>query len=444
VRFIATVDDWQDINNPAYRVFCVHPGDYSAAGEIELQMDGNAEAPRWVRYIDDRHPVARNEQAIVEGLTFDNADYWVIQGVTQRGDETSTELGTDSEHNILDRMLVEGGRVVLRHGAHHNTLQNSVLRNTPLVPDSDRQCVTLSGNNSGNPVAIHGTRIVNNEIYNCTDSVGLHRPSDVSIPVDYSGTIVDHNDMYITSARYSDGNGNLNPQGDYACAENAVDIKAGGTPGNIVQVTNNRMWGFKQTDDACGGSGSWGDAVSVHEGAEYVLVQGNRIWDSSRGIIPGDDARRVSVIDNVIAQIDNPVAEQGFALQVEAPESEVYRNVIVDTWSWGRLIGAGNDYRCNVLIDAGEVKGTPGAGSTADYNYYYNAEQLALPGTHDLVSSQASAANHTDLVFQARRWTGPVQVRIPYGVATATSPHAGACDPNLGSRPGVGIHDHLW
>lgn len=462
VRFITTNNDWQDINNSTYQTFCVHPGDYTSAGNINLDAKGSSLAKRWIRYYDpanptdDRHPVDRSsgEQAIIRSFTFNNADHWVIQGLTQQSDSSDhTEIRSDSQHNIFDHMLVESGsyygQIVLRHSAHNNTIQNSVLRNTQIAPNADRGCILLFGNNSGSPTDIHNTRIVNNEIYNCTDSVALSRPSNFSIPIDYSGTIIDQNDMYITSALYADGNGNLNPQGDYSCAENAIDVKAGGTSGGHVQITNNRMWGFRQTDDACGGSGSHGDIITVHQGAQYVLIRGNQMWDASKGPSLSDDGVHdghgwdtgfVSVVDNVVYKISNPNTSQDIGVRAESVNSEIYRNIVVDATDWTRTGGNNNDLRCNVLIN-GQRQGSSGSNTTADYNFYYNAEQLALPGTNDIVSAQASDANHADLIFQARRWTGLEEVTIPHGTATASSPHAGACDPNLGSRPGIGIDD---
>jgi hypothetical protein len=452
VRLISTVADWQDVNNQAYRVFCVAPGDYRAAGQIDLEIDGTPSAPRWIRYTEPTHPIARSAQAVVSGLAFD-ADYWIVQGLTQRGGSIYTEFRSGSEYNVLDRMLAEGGQttsqVRIRPGAHNNTVQNSVLRNTQREGDHDRGCVLLWGSNNGNPVVTNGTRIVNNEIYNCTDGIGLHRDS-ATPSVDYGGTIIHNNDIYITNVLYSDGAGNLNSAGEYACAENAIDIKAGGVAGNPVVVSGNRVWGFRQTDVNCGGTGSWGQAILSTEGARYTLFYDNWIWDSGRGISLSDDSRFHSVIDNVIYNIHSSAdtasgfAEQDYALMISSPDTEVYRNVVVaSAYAWGRVAGDNNDYRCNVIIDGGRVR-SPGSGITADYNFYYNAEQLALPGTHDVVSTLASEANHADLFVEARRWTGPVTVRIPNAAATSASPHAGACDPSLGSRPGIGINDQLW
>jgi hypothetical protein len=202
------------------------------------------------------------------------------------------------------------------------------------------------------------------------------------------------------------------------------------------------MWGYKDTDTACGGTGSWGPAVVVHQNSQYTLFQHNLVWDCARGI--SLSSSRHTAIDNVISQIDNPFADQGYGLVMNGANNEAYRNVIVDVRDWASVTGDGNDYRCNVAITAGGPRGSPGNGATADYNFYYDAEQLALPGDHDIVSAQATDARHEDLCFFTRRWTGPEEVCIPMAAATAASPHTGQCDPNLGSRTGVGVNDELW
>ncbi len=451
VRFIQTAADWDDINDPAYRIFCVHPGDYTDVGTIQLQEDGSAGQERWIRYYDpnnptdERHPVQRNEdeRAVIEALRFDDGDYWIVRELTVRGDWTVVMLENGADHNVVDRMLVERSRIQIRDGSDDNTIQNSVIRDAPMVPSGDRVCMLLSGASTGPDVAVHGTRIVNNEIIDCTDSIQLYRPDGSSHDIDFGGTVIDENDLYLTAAVYSDCSGNLDPQGDCACAENAVDIKAAGTGSdNIVQVSNNRMWGWQRTDTDCGGTGSWGDAVVVHQGAQYSLFQSNIVWDSARGLTFANDHH--SVVDNVVAQIDNPVDDQGFAILLMGPSSEAYRNVVVDAHAWGQVEGDDGDWRCNTLIAAGQGRGTPGSGLVADYNFYYGSEQLALPGDHDIVHDQAADAQHTELCFLAKRWTGPEEICLVNAAPTPSSPHADACDPNLGSRAGVGVHDELW
>ncbi|MBW2453710.1 MAG: hypothetical protein JRI68_04330 [Deltaproteobacteria bacterium] len=451
VRLIETDEDWNGINDPDVRVHCVAAGDYRGVGTIRLEADGEPGLERWIRFYDpddpdgELHPAQRaeNERAIIDTLRFQDASHWRVHGITVTGDWTVVRLDEGSEYNVLDRLLVDTAAVWFGHGAHNNSLQHSVVRNAPLSPGGDRVCVVLSGSNDGADVAIHGTRIVGNEIYDCTDSIQLYRPDDSTHAIDFGDTVIDDNDMFLTEAMYSDCNGTLDPQGDCACAENAVDIKAAGTwSQNIVQVSNNRMWGFKPTDTACGGTGSGGTASVVHFTARYTLHQGNIIWDSPAGVTVLNDQH--SVVDNVIAQILDPPNDRGTAIYAEASGTEVYRNIIVNVHDWAAVVGNSGDYRCNTLIAAGDHRGSPGNGVIADYNWYYEAEQLALPGEHDIVSDQAADAQHTDLCFQVRRFTSPQEVCLPQAAPTEASPHHGACDPNLGQRPGVGVDNRTW
>lgn len=450
VRLVQTEADWDDINDAAYRVFCVAPGDYRGIGNLYLDADGTSAAPRYVRYYDpsqptdERHPVqqAASERAIIATVVFADASYWVFDRLTVTGDWEVVRFDAGSEHNVLNRVLVETSAVMVRHGAHDNTVQNSVLRNAPKVPGGDRVCMVLSGSNNDNDVVIHGTRIVNNEIYDCTDGIQAWRVGGSTHPIDFGGTIIDQNDIYLTDGMYTDCNGNLDPQGDCACAENAIDLKAAGTDStNYLQVSNNRMWGFKPTDTACGGTGSGGAASVVHMTANYTLYQGNIIWNVPRAMTFLNDHH--SAIDNVIWNVHRN--DEGTAIYPDGPNCEIYRNVIIDVERWAAAYGDNGDYRCNTLIAAGR-RTAAGANIQADYNFYYDADQMTLPGDHDIVRDQASDAEHTDLCFPVRRWTGPEEVCIPNGSPTAASPHAAAdaCDPQLGARPDVGVHDELW
>lgn len=449
VRLIQSDDDWEDINDETYRIFCVAPGDYRGRGNVRLARDGTAEAPRYLRYFnpddptDDRHPVrqSESERAIVLGFRVTDARYWIVDGLTFTGDWERIVFEEASDHNVLNRVLLESAAVVIRHGCHDNTVQNSVLRNAPKTPGSDRVCMVLSGSNDGADVVIHGTRIVNNEIYDCTDAIQFWRVDGSTNDIDFGGSIIDHNDLYLTDGMYTDCDGNLDPQGACSCAENAIDLKAAGTRSdNVVQVSNNRMWGFKPTDTACGGTGSGGAVSVVHMTARYTLYQNNIIWDGPRAMTFLNDHH--TAIDNVIYSIHRG-DDDGTAIYPEGPNCEIYRNVIIDTERWVAAYGDHGDYRCNTLIEAGRHTAA-GADLQADYNFYFDTEPMALPGEHDVVEETAAAAAHTELCFEVRRWTGPEQVCIPNGVATEASPHAGACDPELGSRTDVGVHDELW
>ncbi|MBW2528115.1 MAG: hypothetical protein JRI23_28295 [Deltaproteobacteria bacterium] len=454
VVLIEEESDFERINEEGVRVFCVTPGDYRGLGSIRLARNGTPEQPRVLRYYDPddpadrRHPVdqAEAERALLGSMRLTGAQHWIVDGLTFTGDweRVLFERQPDEEwsvHNVLNRLLLESASIVIRDGCDDNAIQNSVIRNAPKTPGSDRVCVVLSGSNDGAPVAIHGTRVVNNEIYDCTDSIQAWRVDGSENAIDFGGTVIDNNDLYQTDGMYTDCSGNLDPDGDCSCGENAIDLKAAGSvPGGIVQVSNNRMWGFKPTDTACGGTGSGGAISVVHMTAEFTLYQGNVMWDGPRAMT--FTTERHTAIDNVIWNIHRG-DDDGTAIYPEGAHAEIYRNTIIDADRWVAAYGNEGDYRCNTLIDAGRHTAA-GEGLQAEYNFYYGTDPWPEQGDHDVVHEQAADAAQTDLCFDVRPWTGPEQICIPTGKATEESPHAGGCDPELGSRPDVGIHDERW
>lgn len=346
------------------------------------------------------------------GFALKDVDHWTLQGLTQQGGSDNTEIRQGSDHNIFDRMLFEGGTNIgqweVRHGAHHNTLQNSVLRSSVPEPERDNGCVWLNGINDGRPAQVLHTRIVGNEIYDCAaDAIALSRPGDFLIPVDFSGTIIDDNDLYVTTARLR---GTAK-----ACAENAVDVKAGGSSESPVVIRHNRMWGFRETDESCGGTGSRGDAVNIHSGAQHVAVTGNVIWDVDRGVNLSDDGLAdghiadtgfVYLVDNIIWSVSNEVnPRQGSGLRLDSRIVTVQGNTVTGADAWGDLGGDHQLITCNAFIDSGEAHGSPGDNVTFVSNAWLNTPPVAEP--------PEIVAVPTTITVTVRRWTGPATVDVP-------------------------------
>ncbi len=455
---ITTEADWADIDSSAYRVFCVHAGDYRSLGSIWLTASGTASQPRILRYFDPNapqdqtHPVhqAETARALVQHLVLKYADHWVISGIAVSNNDPDMTLANygvtvqhGAEHNVLHRLLVEGGRggVIIRNQSHYNVLQQSVVRETIMTP-ADSNCINL---HAGTPTQLRGNRIVSNESYNCTTSLQLV-VVDASAGSSFPGTIVANNDFYLTPERYSDCKGNLDPNGACACAEARFDIKAGGTSATLagrVTVVRNRIWGARKTDSACGGGGSWGGGIGLCCGhnhpIKYVLLEDNIVFDVARGI-GTSDGDLVSVRNNLLYDIYSPFDGQGLGIMVHGDRVEVYGNTVVSAVRWGQFRRHIADVRCNTIIDGGSSF-SDGTEVVADFNAYYNAAQLAKPGSNDIVEGNATDARQQEKCFWRRLVTGPEQVCIPHAIATVDSPHRDHCDPNLGSRIGVGIDD---
>jgi hypothetical protein len=462
VRIITTDADWDDINDPAIRVFCVHPGDYRAYGDIRLTADGTAGAERWIRWYDPdaaddttTHPVNMTEQdrAVVlhlrVGLDGDAADHWRIDRLTVRGAPWGNLVSFGSSNNVLNRLLVEEGQshqVTFADGATDNTLQNSVVRHTERVPDADRTCVNLAGGQIG-------TRIVANEIYDCAGDGIQFSPN-----TGYG--YVENNDIYLTSDLYSDCSGNLSDSGLCACAENAIDFKSPRdrqwplAEAEWVRIERNRMWGFRPTDSACGGTGSPGTAVAIGSGdtnaVDFVLLRDNIIMDSPGGVAIGvAPVRNISIIGNLLYDLTHARTDdyQGALTNGGDDHIEFYLNTVIDSRHWFRNGPAAdeNDLRCNIAIGSG---GRPfssvewGTNSTADYNFFYDTDPYTTEDpSHDISLPTAAEAAHEPLCFERKRLTAPETYCIEHGKPTAASPHWNACDDDLGSRADIGVDD---
>jgi len=337
---------------------------------------------------------------------------------------------------------------------------------------------------------------VNNEIYNCQgDGVIVTTPSAL-------GNIIENNDIYITTAYYSDGSGNLTPSGEYACAENAIDLKGGGTSGNPLIVLQNRAWGFRWTDGNCA-DGSGGDAIIFHgTGNAYGIIQNNIMLDGTTAITaPNPDPSRYSLIGNMIYDMTHsPYAPPQYAIRISsyATTSEVYFNTIIQaTNALAAGTSGGHDLRCNVIISSGV---SAGSASQYEYNVYYgtpDSGETYPSGNYPLNSranstayslndiirttatppadgtagdflykvtvagtSAGSPPSYTTILggtnadgtmtvrairgpysFYRKLRTTPEIVYIPYTNRDTAAPEVGNCPSGFASRTGIGIDD---
>ena len=113
VKRIVTPADLSSLNDAAFRVFCIAPGDYRSAGRVEVTADGAEGAPRVLRYYDpdapadeSTHPyhMAPARRALLDRLTFSDAHHWVVDRVQlARG---ALQVTDGSSHVVLNRILM--------------------------------------------------------------------------------------------------------------------------------------------------------------------------------------------------------------------------------------------------------------------------------------------------------------------------------------------------
>ena len=445
VRIIESVQDLADINNPDIRIFCIKPGDYRAAGTVNLSSSGSADKPRILRQLADWPETLTNtvQQApdartVVSKIRLSNASHWVIDGISVINEDSATSLANrsiemvnESSNNVVHRSLVEGGRVAIRiHGSHRNLLQNNVVRNTVLT-DGDSNCINIEGD-PGQTVS--GNQVVGNEVYDCTDSLQLVTLAASKGNLTFPGTLVANNDFYLTSAMYTDCAGNSDPAGNCSRAEGRFDIKGGGTgpsDDQSIRVIGNRIWGARATDPTLGGT-SWGGGINICCGRDvsYVTIKDNIIMSNDRGInIGGDNTHSINISGNILYDIGSDNSHSGHAmLDLDTTHSHTWtNNVVVDSKIWGMFLGHQQTVSCNTVINS--WRSVTSNDTVMGGNYYFGEVQVPnnTSGKTDILMSTAESSANTPLCVFRKQLTGPEQICIPYAQQTVGSPHQGAC-----------------
>lgn len=454
--------------SPSYRVFCLEAGDYRSLGIWNLAASGTASQPRYLRYAGAGAVKAfqRSSQALVERVAV-SGDHWVVQGLTvQPLSATTTRMvhlfGAD--HVVVDGNLIDGVDhpngtsqvgVIVQGDAGDDSSDNTIQRN--LIRNGDQSLAALDY--SGVQIRA-GTvagedndrnRILDNEIVDWGDGVAVAGwTSACDEPGVQHGTVIDGNDVYLTSAKYVDcTTGAFDPEGDCACAENGVDVKAdpGASPADWTLVTRNRIWGFRPTTEAlvCGGSGAVGQAVTAgNHCPAHVLVAKNVISDSTIGIDVSGTGWIVA--GNLLQEIrpsDGRIyGSLALLLKAEASDVDVQWNTIVSSTNGYDDRSSDTDTRCNAFLDVPEQIGwghPRGVNHVTAYNYlYHSGDSNIIGATNERFITAAESVNQP-YCYERRRWTGVETVCIPFGATIGISPHeAGAphCDRGIAAAFG--------
>ena len=470
-RILSPGDNLEIVNtDTAHTVFCLQPGIYEP---FELSRDCSKDKPCYIRPVDSgRAPWEKNEneRANISAVNLDSekrtnitGSWWNIVGITfdDRGQYAQVSVNEGSSHITFDTVLFQNGISMLRFsGGMYHTLKNSVLRNSYRRPGADSHCVFIQRSKY--------TKIVNNQIYNCAgDGIQIHAgPDNTNSP---DGTVIENNEIYITSDLYadcsdSDPDSSLNPLGNCACAENAIDIKATTTKSadairyqDITKIKNNIMYGFRKTHSTCGGSGGHGAAVvfNDHPYVRYILFENNVIYNSIAGIyVVG--ATNATIRNNLFYNIyDQREGESMYVFNcVYGHNNEIYHNTIVGTGYADYYLRHSEeafyyDIRNNLFVLSGEEKGrdrdTSRFGDTnyVGYNGFFETEKYSniLSPLTNVVGSLSEANLGGSYCFTINKHTNPQQYCIYNVLPTADSPFVDRGDPEVGSRPDIGVDD---
>ena len=459
------------LNDSAPHVFCVDPGDYRGFYGYVIRTAGTPSSPRYLRYNGPGAVKAfqRADQAIFERIDV-RASWWVIQGLTFRPQTAATERivslsGVD--HVIVDGNLVDAieqpngyfqdAVVIVGNtgvASTDNTIQRNVIRNGDQSHQAYDFCGVLiapafspNENNDRN-------HVVDNEISDWGDGVAVAGTlNDCTEPGMQHGTVIDNNDIYVTSAKYVDcTTGAADPNGQCACAENAIDLKADGGPviADWTIVTNNRVWGMRPTTDAlvCGGSGALGQAISAgNECPGHVLAARNVVSDSTIGIEAAGSTWIIA--GNLVHDIKASDGNGGAWGTLGILTHDYASNLDIE---WNTIVNAVNSYddrstytstSCNDVLLTPEAIGyghPTGLQTWTTYNYVYQSGFFNFPGPTNVFWALAAASRNSTLCYQRRQWTGEETVCVPYAATTSASPHraaAGNCNQRIAEPFGI-------
>jgi hypothetical protein len=385
-QIVSASTPWGSINW-SNDVICIEAGDHTSKGTLTIQSSGTSAKRKVLRYYrsgdtdDNPWRQSSSNRARVAGISV-NGSNWLVNRLTLTAGGTDVNQGSV----IFNRILAEAfnGTMFDAHDSPDVTIQNSVVRKTGLSGSSDFHCTT-----SG---ALDNFHLVNNEIYDCQGDGYQLAQSGVDSP----GLVIENNDIYLTSAYYSNGSGSLTTSGKYACAENAIDLKQGGTSASPARIIHNRMWGHRMTDGNCA-DGSYGEELIFHQATttenHYGLVENNIIMDGTQAIAsPNYSPNHWSIVGNILFSFTGVPTGHTYAIDLkDGVRQEVYLNTLVDvardnSAGWAAFGDANHDIKCNVIISGATVAGSAGSSTHVDYNTFYNTTLYTANGTGTNIS----------------------------------------------------------
>ncbi len=355
----ADFTDWDDL-------FTTHPpapgfeyqlkqGDYLTAwGQCLITNayggGGTAAAPVVIRYTgnsDNLHPVNRaggGAEAIVDGMKFNGSNQanWLVVGLTNRNPGFDTDVIGGGGGIVFHECLFESPAAARHYGIRLRSGDNNGVQRCVV-----RGYINVAGDLGINIVpdngAMHGTTIIDNEVYDCGDSFQVSQNA-VDETIETSG-LVEGNDFYFTATyQNADGTGDM---------ENAMDFKAG-SPTLPWIVRNNRCWGSRTNLVS-----ATGDLIVVHVAARNIQFIENIFGDAQAGYIEtvtGSYARGIVMRRNIFHDIQRYYAEVHGGACVRAVSDTILEdNFFVRSGSAlyipGALENGGPKLRRNTRID---------------------------------------------------------------------------------------------
>ena len=316
VQFIKTMSDWSHINDAGKSIFCVSPGDYSEK-TITLTTSGTKDKKRYIILYNgnDIHPGKLDKKNLAKvSFIIKDTNYWTIDRMAYW--ESPTTLIPikiiNSSNNLINRYFMDnvGNGIILYPGSSDNSIQNCRIQRENITIHNDRAAIALY-NDGKSDISIKNTKVINNEIKNFVDGFQAVRSSTKALNINYEGTILDNNIIFIDNTIYTDCKGNHDINGNCAYAENAIDLKSGShNINNPIRIINNKMWGYKKSDTTNSDLSDPGVALVGHYDLQNIIIANNYILNSDFGIninspIDNYSVQHAQILNNRFDNIKN-------------------------------------------------------------------------------------------------------------------------------------------
>jgi hypothetical protein len=173
-------------------------------------------------------------------------------------------------------------------------------------------------------------------------------------------------------------------------SENAIDAKLNSSC--VMYIENNTLYGFRACTSSSGGSGDTnGEALSVHNQCDNVVIRFNTIYDCAAGINLDDGVDNILVQRNTIRELvdstTDPNAQKASmaAFGIRAACAIFLNNIVEDCPEnslWIHNSTCSCLLRNNIFDNCGSINDA-GWSPSADHNCWYNCVE-SISGTGDI------------------------------------------------------------
>lgn len=339
----------------------VREGTYDE-GQVTITVNGSSgnvitiaaytgEAVIWQSGSGDRTFLIEGDYITVDGFDFDKENQY------------RSAIRVEGTHCTIQNCDIYDGHyyalVELRASASYCTIDNCTIHDNDYGAGQDGQGIGVYGADN---VTISDCTIYNNL------GVQVFFDDDTGPCNNY---LVEDCTMYLSGAA----------QG---CAEQGIDDK-GGNGGVIRGCT---FYGFRYCDGTCGGTGSPGDAIVIHNEADNITVEQCLIYDSETGIRIESGTTAATIRQNVIRDLSTSAHFPKSAVVIQSGGGsgvDIYNNTFDDCPNYSLRFASSSvvTLRNNIFNDTGQIDN--GAAVTADHNCWYGATDT-ISGTGDVTA----------------------------------------------------------